>query len=47
MLELGLVETFRGMSAHPSDDKILKEAGVTVDEYKQMVADLKKQHVTQ
>lgn len=42
MLELGLIDTFRGMSAHPSDDKVLKDAGVTVEEYKNMVANLKK-----
>ena len=42
MLELGLIDTFRGMSAHPSDDKVLKDAGVSVEEYKNMVANLKK-----
>ncbi len=31
MLDLGLVETFYGMKHHPSDDKIIAEAGVTVE----------------
>ena len=38
MLDLGLVETFNGMTAHPSDDKIIREAGLTVEEYKKMVS---------
>ena len=42
MLELGLIDTFQGMTAHPSDDKVLREANVTVEDYKKMVADLKK-----
>lgn len=37
MLDLGIVKTFNGMKAHPSDDKILKEAGLTIEEYKKMV----------
>jgi hypothetical protein len=37
MLDLGLVETFKGMTSHPSDDKIIKEAGISVDEYKRRV----------
>ena len=40
MLDLGLVKTFNGMSAHPSDDKILREAGLTVDKYKEMARKL-------
>lgn len=36
MLELGLVETFNG-AGHPSDDKILKEANMTVEEYQNAV----------
>jgi hypothetical protein len=40
MLQLGLVDTFNGMSYHPSDDAVLRQAGVTVDEYKRMVAGL-------
>lgn len=38
MLDLGLVETFNGMTSFPSDDKILQSAGVSVEEYKKMVA---------
>lgn len=36
MLELGLVETFNG-AGHPSDDKILKEANMTVEEYQNAI----------
>ena len=38
MLDLGIVETFNGITAHPSDDKVLKEAGMTVEEYKEKLA---------
>ena len=37
MLELNLVATFNGMTAHPSDDYIIKKAGLTVEEYKKRV----------
>lgn len=37
MLDLGLVETFNGMTNHPSDDTILKKAGISVEEYKAKV----------
>jgi hypothetical protein len=40
MLDLGLVETFNGMKNHPSDDKIIKDAGLTVDIYKERVNSL-------
>jgi hypothetical protein len=40
MLDLGLVETFNGMKNHPSDDKVIKEAGITSTEYKQKVKEL-------
>ena len=40
MLDLGIVKTFNGMKAHPSDDKIIREAGLTIEEYKKMVAAL-------
>jgi hypothetical protein len=40
MLDLGIVETFNGISAHPSDDKILKDAGLTVEEYKNKIKEL-------
>jgi hypothetical protein len=40
MLDLGIVKTFNGMKAHPSDDKIIKEAGLTIEEYKKMVKSL-------
>lgn len=39
MLDLGIVQTFNGMKNHPSDDRILKEAGLSVEEYKQKVND--------
>jgi len=34
MLQLGLVDTFNGITKHPSDDYIIKKAGLTVEEYK-------------
>ena len=37
MLDLGLLETFNGMTSFPSDDKVLQVAGVSVEEYKKMV----------
>lgn len=37
MLDIGLIETFKGMTSHPSDDKIIKEAGISVEEYKRRV----------
>ena len=40
MLELGIVKTFNGMKSHPSDDAILQQAGLTVDQYKQKVKQL-------
>jgi len=40
MLDLGLVETFNGMTHHPSDDKIISEAGLTVEQYKNKVKKL-------
>jgi len=40
MLDLGLLETFNGMTSFPSDDKVLKAAGTSVEEYKQKVAKL-------
>jgi hypothetical protein len=40
MLELGLINTFNGMKGHPSDDKILKEANVSVQEYREKVREL-------
>jgi hypothetical protein len=40
MLDLGLIKTFQGMANHPSDDKILVDAGVSVEEYKNKVAKL-------
>lgn len=36
MLELGLVDSFNG-KPHPSDDKIIKEAGYTIEGYKNAV----------
>jgi len=40
MLDLGMVDTFRGMTAHPSDDKILALNKMSVEEYKQKVKEL-------
>jgi hypothetical protein len=37
MLDLGLVKTFNGMTSHPSDDTIIKAAGISVEQYKEMV----------
>ena len=37
MLDLGLIETFNGMTAHPSDLKILNENNIGVEEYQAMV----------
>lgn len=42
MLDLGIVKTFNGMTSHPSDDKILAEAGLTVSKYKEMVKNIYK-----
>ena len=36
MLELGLVESFNNMSAHPSDDYILKENNMSIEKYKEL-----------
>jgi hypothetical protein len=36
MLKLGLVKTFNGMKAHPSDDAVIKAAGLTVEQYKEL-----------
>lgn len=36
MLDLGLVKTFNGMKAHPSDDAIIKAAGLSVEQYKEL-----------
>lgn len=40
MLDLGLVETFNGMTSFPSDDKVLQAAGISVEDYKKMVSKL-------
>ena len=37
MLDLGLVETFNGITAHPSDLKVLNDNNISVDEYQAMV----------
>lgn len=36
MLDLGLVKTFNGMKSHPSDDTIIKSAGLSVEKYKEL-----------
>ena len=35
MLELGLVDTFNTRKHHPSDDTVLKEVGMSIEEYKE------------
>lgn len=40
MIDLGLIETFNGMTAHPSDDTILRQVGMSVDDYKNKVKTL-------
>lgn len=40
MLDLGLIDSFNTLTHHPSDDKIITDAGLTVDEYKQKVKEL-------
>jgi len=40
MLDLGIVKTFNGITAHPSDDKVLKDAGLTVEEYQNKIKEL-------
>lgn len=42
MLDLGLVKTFNDLKNHPSDDKILVDAGLTIQEYKDKVSQLLK-----
>jgi hypothetical protein len=37
MLDLGLVDTFNGITAHPSDLKVLNENNLSVEEYQSMV----------
>jgi len=37
MLEMGLVKTFNGMKSHPSDDFVLKSAGMSVQQYKEAI----------
>jgi hypothetical protein len=36
MLEHGLIKTFNGMKNHPSDDAIIKSAGMSVQQYKDL-----------
>ena len=37
MIDLGLIETFNGMKNHPSDDTIIKQVGISPDDYRKMV----------
>ena len=37
MLDLGLIDSFNNLNSHPSDDAIIKLAGLTADEYRQKV----------
>jgi hypothetical protein len=43
MLDLGLVFTFKDITDHPSDNKIIGAAGLTPEQYKQMVKEHKLQ----
>jgi len=36
MLKLGLIDTFNNMTAHPSDDTIIKANNMTVEQYKEL-----------
>jgi hypothetical protein len=36
MIRLGLVKSFNGMKSHPSDDTIIKIAGLTAQQYKEL-----------
>jgi hypothetical protein len=40
MLELGLIKTFNNISAHPSDDTIIKQNNMSVKDYKMKVNNL-------
>ena len=44
MLKLKLVETFNGISAHPSDDVIIKKAGLDVSTYQEQCRKLNTVH---
>ena len=37
LFSLGLIKTFNGMTAHPSDLKVLNENNIGVEEYQAMV----------
>jgi len=37
MLTLGLIEDFNELGKHPSDDFVIKKAGLSAEEYQQMV----------
>jgi hypothetical protein len=37
MLDLGLIDTFNKLTVHPSDDYVLRNAGVSVEDYKKKV----------
>jgi hypothetical protein len=41
MLELGLIDSFNNLNRHPSDYYILEQNGITVEEYKQRVSQLR------
>lgn len=40
MLDLGIIDTFNDLTNHPSDDCVIKSAGMSVHEYKQKVKEL-------
>ena len=37
MLELGLIDSFNKLNNHPSDDYVIKAAGLSVEEYKERI----------
>ena len=37
MLDLGLIETFNGMTSHPSDFKVINDNNLSVQEYQNMI----------
>lgn len=41
MLELGLIDSFNSLTIHPSDDYILRQAGWTVEQYREAVKERK------
>jgi hypothetical protein len=44
MIDLGLVKTFNGMKSHPSDDLIIKQNGLSPNDYRGLVMDFHNKH---